>query len=94
VTLTSGERYTAKLGNALDAGTDRAFKISAAFTPVGTNATENAALAKKVETFNAKAGKWTYVIPSYNAENMTKSRADLVKPKEEPKKEDEKKSST
>ncbi len=90
VTLKNGEAYTAKIGNALDAGPDRTFKISGSFTPAGTNATENAALAKKIETFNAKAGKWTYVIPSYNAENMTKSRADLVKPKEEPKKEEAK----
>jgi hypothetical protein len=91
VTLKSGEVYTAKVGNAAEAGSDRYFKVSAAFTPVGTNATENAELAKKVETFNAKTGKWTFVIPSYNAENMTKFRADLVKPKEEPKKDEEKK---
>ena len=89
VTLKNGERYTAKIGNAVEAGTDRTFKITGSFTPAGTNATENAALAKKIEAFNAKAGKWTYVIPSYSAENMTKSRADLVKPKEDPKKDEE-----
>jgi hypothetical protein len=90
VALKSGEAYTARVGSAVAAGTDRYFKISASFSPVGTNATENAALAKKAEAFNAKAGKWTYVIPAYNAENMTKRRADLVKAKEEPKKDDEK----
>lgn len=91
VSLKTGESYTARIGSPIDAGTDRTFKISASFSPVGTNATENAELAKKVETFNGKAGKWTYVIPAYNAENMIKRRADLVKAKEEPKKEDEKK---
>ena len=91
VTLKNGERYTARIGNPAEAGTDRYFKISGSFTPVGTNTAENADLAKKVEAFNAKAGKWTYVIPSYNAENMIKSHADLVKPKEEPKKAEEKK---
>lgn len=91
VTLKNGEHYTARIGNTAGAGTDRYFKISGAFSPVGTNTAENAELAKKIETFNAKTGKWTYVIPSYNAENMTKKRADLVKPKEEPKKEEEKK---
>jgi len=90
VTLKNGEAYTAKIGTAAEGGTDRYFKISAAFSAVGTNATENAALAKKVETFNAKAGKWTYTIASYSAENMTKARADFVKAKEEPKKEDKK----
>jgi len=88
VTLKTGEHYTARIGNTADAGSDRYFKISGRFSPVGTNATENAELAKKIETFNANAGKWTYVIPSYTAENMTKTRADLVKPKEEPKKEE------
>jgi len=90
VSLKSGESYTAKIGNAAEGGADRYFKISAAFTPAGTNATENAELAKKVETFNTKTAKWTYVIPSYNAENMTKTRSDLVKAKEEPKKEETK----
>lgn len=89
-TLKSGEIYTAKIGAAVQGGTDRYFKISAAFSPVGTNATENAELAKKAESFNAKAGKWVYSIPSYNAENMSKRRADLVKAKEEPKKEEPK----
>ncbi len=89
--LRSGEVYTAKVGAAAPGGSDRYFKVSAAFTPTGTNATENAELAKKTEAFNAKAGKWTYTIPSYNAENLSKRRADLVKAKEEPKKEEDKK---
>ena len=93
VALKSGERYTAKIGATVTNSMDRYFKISASFTPAGTNATLNAELTKKVEAFNAKAGKWTYVIPSYNAENMTKSRSDLVKAKEEPKKEEKKDSS-
>jgi len=89
-TLKSGEAYTAKIGGVAAPGTDRYFKLSATFKPAGTNATENAALAKKVEAFNAKVGKWTYVIPTYNAENMTRTRADLIKPKEEPKEEPKK----
>ncbi len=91
VTLKNGESYTAKIGNAAEGGSDRYFRINAAFSPVGTNATENAALTKKVETFNAKAGKWTYAIAPYSAENMTKVHADFVKIKEEPKKDTEKK---
>ena len=90
VTLKNGESYTAKIGNAAEGGSDRYFRISAAFSPAGTNAAENAALAKKVETFNAKTGKWTYTIASYSADNMSKSHADFVKAKEEPKKEDKK----
>ncbi len=93
VTLKNGENYTAKIGSAVANSSDRTFKIKGGFTPAGTNAVENAALAKKIETFNAKAGKWTYVIPSYSAENMIKSRADFIKAKEEPKKEEKKDSS-
>ena len=89
VSLKNGQSYTAKVGAA--SGADRFFKVSAAFSPVGTNATENATLEKAVKDFNAKTGKWTYLISSYSADSMSKSRKDLVKAKEEPKK-DEKKS--
>ena len=88
VALKNGERYTAKIGGVAEGGTDRYIRLNAAFTPVGTNETENAELTKKVDAFNAKSGKWAYAISSYNAENMTKGRADFVKPKEEPKDEE------
>lgn len=90
VSLKNGQSYTARIGCA--SGVDRYFRVSAAFSPVGTNATENATLEKSVKDFNAKAGKWTYLISSYSADSMSKSRKDLVKAKEEPKKEDDKKS--
>ena len=88
-TLKNGITYTAKVGNKI--GSDSAFKVSAAFKPVGTNATENAACEKTVKDFNASVGKWTYTISSYSAESMSKTRKDLVKAKEEPKKEEPKK---
>ena len=88
-TLKNGITYTAKIGNKI--GADSAFKVSAAFKPVGTNATENAACEKTVKDFNDKVGKWTYAISSYSAESMSKTRKDLVKAKEEPKKEEAKK---
>ena len=87
-TLKNGITYTAKVGNKI--GADSAFKVSAAFKPVGTNATENAACEKTVKDFNDKVGKWTYTISSYSAESMSKTRKDLVKAKEEPKKEEAK----
>ena len=85
VTLTSGETYTAKIGNAI--GADRYFKISASFSPTGTNETANAQTTAKVTAFNNNAGKWTYLIPTHSADAMTKRRADVVKAKEEPKEE-------
>ena len=87
-TLKNGITYTAKVGNKI--GSDSAFKVSAVFKPVGTNATENAACEKTVKDFNDNVGKWTYTISSYSAESMSKTRKDLVKAKEEPKKEEAK----
>ncbi|MBO5940457.1 MAG: DUF4340 domain-containing protein [Kiritimatiellae bacterium] len=85
VSLKNGQSYTAKIGSS--SGSDRYFRVSAAFSPVGTNATENATLEKAVADFNSNAGKWTYLISSYSADSMSKTRKDLVKAKEEPKKE-------
>ena len=89
VSLKNGQTYTAKVGGA--SGADRYFKVSAAFSPVGTNATENASMEKAVKEFNDKTGKWTYLISSYSADSMSKTRKDLVKAKEEPKKDEAKK---
>ena len=89
VSLKNGQTYTAKVGDA--SGADRYFKVSASFSPVGTNATENASLEKAVKDFNDKTGKWTYLISSYSADSMSKARKDLVKAKEVPKKEETKK---
>ncbi len=87
-TLKNGTVYTAKTGNAT--GSDRWFKVSAAFTPSGTNKVENAKLEKAAKDFNETVGKWTYSIASYSADNFAKTRKDLVKAKEEPKKEEAK----
>jgi hypothetical protein len=84
VKLKDGKSYTAKIGNPV--GGDRYFKVSAAFAAVGTNAVENAALEKAVKEFNDRNAKWTYTIASYSADSMSKKRKDLVKAKEEPKK--------
>jgi hypothetical protein len=88
VTLKDGKSYTASVGAA--AGSDRYFKISAAFSPVGTNATVNAACEKDVKEFNERTAKWVYTVSSYSAESMSKVRKDLVKAKEEPKEEKKK----
>jgi len=87
-TLKNGTTYTARTGNAT--GSDRWFKVSAAFKPTGTNTVENAKLEQAAKDFNAQVGKWTYSISSYSADNLAKARTDLVKAKEEPKKDDTK----
>jgi hypothetical protein len=85
VTLKDGKTYTASVGNA--SGSDRYFKVFASFKPTGTNTADNAAIEKSVKEFNEKTGRWTYLISSYSAESMQKSRKDLVKAKETPEKE-------
>jgi hypothetical protein len=82
VTIKSGESYTASLGSVVPDGTDRYMKIRANFTPQGTNETVNAEIRTKVENFNEKSSRWSYIIPSYKADSMMKSRADIVKKKE------------
>ena len=89
VLLKDGKSYIASVGNAK--GGDRYFKVVASFKAVGTNATENAKIEKDVKDFNEKTGKWVYTIGSYSADSMSKTRKDLVKAKEEPKKDDAKK---
>ena len=85
-TLKNGLTYVATVGN--KTGSDRWVKLAASFKPAGTNAAENAKLEQTAKDFNAKAGAWTYSVSSYSADNMSKTRKDLVKAKEEPKKED------
>ena len=89
VSLKNGQKYTAKVGGA--SGSDRFFRVSAAFSPAGTNAAENAKLEKAVKDFNDTTGKWTFLISSYSADSMGKTRKDLVKAKDEPKKDESKK---
>lgn len=83
-----GQVYTANVGSTVPGGTDRYVKLSATFSPTGTNTVENAKYDQQVKDFNAKNGNWVYTIASYNADNLTKKRADFVKEKEPPKKEE------
>jgi hypothetical protein len=88
--LKNGESYTAKLGNMMPDNSGRYMKISAAFTPQGTNATINAGLKSKIADFNKKTAQWNYVIPSQKAGNMILTRSDLVKEKKKEEKVEEK----
>ena len=89
-TLKNGIVYKATVGN--KSGSDSYVKLSASYTPssTNTNKAEIAANEKTVREFNAKTGKWIYTISSYSADNLSKARKDLVKAKEEPKKDEKK----
>ena len=83
--LKDGESYAATIGNAVTNGTDRYVRLAASFAPTGTNTMVNAMSAAKVKDFNAKAGKWIYIVAAADAKDLTKTRTDLVKPKAESK---------
>lgn len=79
--LKNGDLYTALLGQAVTNGTDRYLRLNVALAAPGTNATQQADVEKRKADIDRKFSHWTYLISSYTAENMTRSRADLVKPK-------------
>lgn len=81
VTLKNGDAYTARIGGSPTNQTDRYVRLNAVLAPPGTNTTQKAEVAAREKENEQKFGKWTYLVSSYTAENMTRTRADLVKPK-------------
>lgn len=84
-----GSIYTAKVGNEASqnsgmGGSGRYLKLSASFTPVGTNLVENAAVEARVSDFNEKVGRWTYIVPAFSAGRFMHTRESIVKEKPEP----------
>ncbi|NLE42087.1 MAG: DUF4340 domain-containing protein [Lentisphaerae bacterium] len=76
-----GITYTARISGSTTNSSDRAFRIAASFTPTGTNVAENVSAEAKVNEFNAKTSRWTYLIASYNADKFMLTRSSLAKPK-------------
>ena len=85
VTTKAGEIYTARIGAAAPGRGERYFRLAVAAEPVSTNAAERAELTKKAAELHAKVSPWLYLISSWSADNMTRSRADFIKPAEPPK---------
>lgn len=81
VHLKSGDSYTARIGASVTNGTDRFMRLSFELAPPGTNATLKAEQEKRKADLEPKFGKWTYLVAASTAENMMRTRAELVKPK-------------
>lgn len=79
-TLNNGDVYIARIGGTATNSTDRYVRLSVEFAAAGTNATLKAEQARRRAELEPKF-RWTYLISGTSAENMTRSRADLVKPK-------------
>lgn len=80
VTLKSGEIYTARIGGTPPSGAERYAKFDVALPPATTNDAARLALEQRVAELVPRLRPWTYLISSYAAEGMTRTRADLVKP--------------
>ena len=79
VRLKNGDRYTAHIG--AFAGGDRYLRLEATLAPPGTNTMALAEQKTRQAELDLKFGKWTYLVTSTTAENMTRARAEFVKPK-------------
>lgn len=79
VTTKTGEIYTARIGTAAPGRSDRYFKFAVGAQPVSTNAVDIAATTRKAADLNAKVSPWLYLIPSWSADNMTRSRTYFIK---------------
>lgn len=80
-TLKNGEIYTASVGAAADGASGRYARFAAELKPATTNDAARAQQERRVAELSRTLSPWTFVISSYAAENLTRSRADLVKPK-------------
>jgi len=60
---------------------ERYLRMEATLAPPGTNATAQADYNTHKSDFDQKFTKWTYLISAGTADNMTRTRAELVKPK-------------
>ncbi len=81
VRLKNGDLYTAQIGQAVTNVTDRYLRLTAELAPPGTNATQKVEFEKRKTDLDRKFSHWTYLVSAYTADNMTRTRADLVKPK-------------
>ncbi len=82
VTTKDGTIYTASIGNPAANNSDRYFRLAVSAVPVSTNAAIRAEVTKKALDLNAKVSPWLYLISSYTADNMSRTRDQFVKPAE------------
>ncbi len=79
VTLKNGDVYQASLGAEVDGS--RYFKVGVESGPPSTNETLRVEAEARVAADKARLNPWTFLIASYAAENMVRTRGELVTPK-------------
>lgn len=79
VTLKNGDIYNASLGAVAEG--NRYFRVGVESGPPSTNAALRAEAETRVAAANGRLNPWTFLIASYTAENMVRTRDELVSPK-------------
>jgi hypothetical protein len=78
VTTTDGTIYAARIGAAAPDRSDRYLRIAVSAQPVSTNAAERASVTQQAAELNRSVSPWLFLISSWNADNMTRSRAYFI----------------
>jgi len=89
VTTRDGTRYTARVGGTPPDRAERYARFSVTAEPVSTNAAERAEVVRKAAERHAAISPWLYLLSAWSSENMTRSRAEFVKPSEPAKPEED-----
>jgi hypothetical protein len=78
VTTTDGTIYAARIGAAAPNRSDRYLRIAVSAQPVSTNAAEHASVTLQATELNRSVSPWLFLIPAWNADTMTRSRAHFI----------------
>lgn len=78
VTTTDGTIYAARIGAAAPDRSDRYLRLAVTAQPVSTNAAERAAVTQQATERNRSLSPWLFLISSWNADAMTRSRAHFI----------------
>jgi hypothetical protein len=78
VSTTDGTIYAARIGAAAPNRSDRYLRIAVSAQPVSTNAAERASVTQQAAERNQSVSPWLFLISSWNADTMTRSRASFI----------------
>ena len=78
VSTTDGTIYAARIGAAAPNRSDRYLRLAVSAQPVSTNAAERASVTQQAAERNQSVSPWLFLISSWNADSMTRSRASFI----------------
>ncbi|MBM4164814.1 MAG: DUF4340 domain-containing protein [Lentisphaerae bacterium] len=78
VTTTDGTIYAARIGAAAPDRSDRYLRLAVSAQPVSTNAAERVSVTQQADELNRLVSPWLFLISSWNADTMTRSRSSFI----------------